>query len=179
MSGGRRAPSAAAGALALALVLAAAACGANRASEDRRGEADAAARDTVTGMVRQVGSTPFARTVVEGEATSATVVGPLAGELTRLVGARVRVAGPAAEGEFPGPAIRVESYEVLSVDGDEPLVGILRHEAGTGYRIETAEGDAVPLRAVSSSLGAAAGGKVWVVVDETGGVLRYGVLREP
>lgn len=179
MSGGRRASSAAAGTLALGLVLAAAACGANRAPEDGRGETDAVARDTVTGTVRQVGSTPFARTVVEGESASATVVGPLAGELTRLVGARVRVAGPPAEGEFPGLAIRVESYEVLSVDGDEPLVGILRHEAGAGYRIETAEGEAVPLRAVSSGLGAAAGGKVWVVVDETGGVLRYGVLREP
>lgn len=177
MSGGRRVSSAAAAALALVLV--AAACGANREPEAGHGETGAVARDTVTGTVRQVGGTPFARTMVEGEAASATVVGPMAGELTRLVGARVRVVGPPAEGEFPGPAIRVESYEVLSVDGDEPLVGILRHEAGAGYRIETAEDEVVSLRAVSSSLGAAAGGKVWVVVDETGGVLRYGVLREP
>lgn len=180
MSGRRRIPAATAGVLApVLLVLAGAACGANRAPEAGQGETAGAPRDTITGTVRQVGGTPFTRTVVEGETTSATVVGPLAGELTRLAGAEVRVVGPAAEGEFPGPAIRVEGYEVLSVDGDDPLVGLLRHEAGSGYRVETADGEAVPLRSVPPGLGAAAGGKVWVVVDESGGVLRYGVLREP
>lgn len=172
---GRRVPAAAA---ALALALAAGACGANRAPE-AESEAAAPTAEALEGTVRQVGSTPFQRTVVEGDSVSATVTGPLAGELARLAGARVRVVGPPAEGELPGPAIRAESYEVLSVDGDEPVVGVLRHEAGAGYRIDTTGGDAVALRSVPPGLGAAAGGKVWVVLGEGGAVLRYGVLREP
>lgn len=167
---------AAATAVALGLVLAA--CGANRASE-AGSAADAAAADTLEGTVRQVGSTPFTRTVVEGDTASATVTGPLAAELVRVVGARVRVAGPPADDELPGPAIRVESYDLLSVDGDEPRVGVLRHEAGAGYRLATGGGEAVPLRAVPPGLGAAVDGKVWVVLGSEGGVLRYGVLREP
>lgn len=178
MTARRRERSAAAAAV-LALALAGAACGVNRAPGDGAPASDAAARDTVEGAVRQVGSTPFQRTVVEGEAASPAVTGPLAEELARLVGARVRVVGRPVDGEFPGPAIRVESYEVLSVDGDEPVVGILRHEAGAGYRVETDAGQAVALRSVPPGLGAAAGGKVWVVTGEDGGVLRYGILREP
>lgn len=162
-------------ALAGALLLLAA-CGAGRSSEP--GPPSPAAGDTLEGTVRQVGSTPFTRTVVEGDTAGVAVTGPLAGELSRLVGARVRVAGSLVEGEAPGPALRVESYEVLSVDGDRPRVGILRHGPGDGYRLETDAGD-VPLRAVPAGLGGVVGGKVWLVLGPEGGVQRYGVLREP
>ena len=162
-------------ALAGALLLLAA-CGAGRSSEP--GNARQAAGDTLEGTVRQVGSTPFTRTVVEGDTAGVTVTGPLAGELSRLVGARVRVAGSPVEGETPGPTLRVESYEVLSVDGERPRVGILRHAAGEGYRLETDAGD-LALRAVPAGLGGVVGGKVWLVLGPEGGVQRYGVLREP
>lgn len=161
------------------LVLLLAGCGANRGPEAGGADGMDAAVDTVEGTVRQVGSTPFVRTVVEGDSASATVTGPLEEEIARLAGARVRVAGTPAGGEFPGPALRAESYDLLSVDGEEARVGILRHEPGAGYRLETDEGAPVPLRSVPPELGAAAGGKVWVVLGSGGGVLRYGVLREP
>lgn len=137
------------------------------------------APDTLEGTVRQVGSTPFTRTVVEGDSASATVSGPLAEELERLVGARVRVAGRPEEGGPPGRTLRVESYRLLTVDGAEARVGRLRHEAGAGYRLETDAGEALALRGVPSGLGAAVGGKVWVVLGPEGGVQRYGILREP
>lgn len=152
------------------------ACAGNRAPE---AGGPAAAADTVEGEVRQVGNAPFTRTVVEGDSAAVTATGPLADELTRLTGARVRAIGAPVEGEFPGPALEVAAYDVLSVDGDEPRVGILRHRTGEGYRLETAEGETVALRSVPAGLGSAAGGKVWVVADEEGGVLRYGILREP
>lgn len=163
-------------AAAAGMILVLAACGANRGGGG--GEVPVVS-DTLEGTVRTVGSTPFTRTVVEGDSIAATVTGSLADELTRLTGARVRVVGSPDEGEFPGPAMAVESYELLSVDGDEARVGILRHETGTGYRLATGEGEAIPLRGVPTGLGAAVDGKVWVVLGPEGGVLRYGILREP
>lgn len=139
----------------------------------------AAAPDTVMGQVRQVGSTPFTRTVVASDAASVSVSGPLEAELTRLVGARVRAMGALGAGEGPGPTLVVRRYDVLSVDGERPRVGVLRHEPAAGYRLEAEDGDAIPLRSVPPRLGGKVGAKVWVVLDDAGGVLRYGVLREP
>lgn len=160
-----------------AFVLAAAGCAGNAAPE---GEPPAAAAaDSVTGEVRRVGSTPFTRTVVEGDTASITVTGPLESELARLSGARVRVVGELGRGDGPGPALLAERYEILSVDGDEPRVGMLRHEAGAGYRLQVEGGETVALRSVPPALGGVVGARVWVVLSDAGGVLRYGVLREP
>lgn len=174
---GRGRRSAAAGLAGLVVLTAAAAgCGRNAAPGGERGAA--LPPDTVVGTVRQVGSTPFTRTVVEGDA-AVTVTGPAEAELSRITGARVRVVGTSVEGETPGRTLRVERYEILSVDGEEPRVGVLRHETGAGYRLEGEGGDLVPLRAVPTRLGGQVGARVWVVLDDSGGVLRYGVLREP
>ena len=162
----------------LAALFAVAGCGGNAPPEGGPPDADAAAPDTLVGTVRQVGSTPFTRTVVEGE-RALTVTGPPAAELARLVGARVRVVGAVVRGDAPGPSLRVDRYEILSIDGDEPRVGVLRHEPGVGYRLETDEGETRPLRAVPPRLGGMLGARVWVVLDDAGGVLRYGLLREP
>lgn len=166
--------------LALCAALAAAAaagCSGNAAPEE--GPPAAVAADTVVGEVRQVGSSPFTRTVVEGETASVAVSGPLEPELARLVGARVRVVGEIGAREGPGRSLLAERYELLSVDGETPRVGVLRHEAGAGYRLETGEGETLSLRSVPPRLGGVVGAKVWVVLDEAGGVLRYGVIREP
>lgn len=166
--------------VAAAALLAALACGTNRSPEaEPDGPAATAPADTLEGVVRQVGSTPFPRTVVEGDTASATLTGPLAGELARAAGAVARVTGRRVEGDRPGRTLRVEGYDLLSVDGEEPRVGVLRHEAGTGYRLETGEEGSIALRAVSAGLGSAVGGKVWVVLGEGGAVQRYGILREP
>lgn len=137
------------------------------------------APDTIEGTVRQVGNTPFVRTVVKGEETSATVVGEYGDELARAAGARVRVWGAYRDGERPGRELEAAGYDILAVDGAEPAVGMLRHESGRGYYLATAGGDELSLTGVPSGLGGRVGAKVWVVLGESGAVQRYGVLREP
>lgn len=138
-----------------------------------------AAPDTLEGTVRQVGNTPFQRTVVRGEEESATVVGDYGDELARAAGARVRVWGAYRDGDGPGPEMEATGYEILSVDGVEPTVGILRHESDRGHYVVTGDGREVELAGVPDRLDEQVGAKIWVVLGETGGVQRYGVLREP
>lgn len=143
------------------------------------GDGPAAAADTIEGTVRQVGSTPFQRTVVKGEEASATVVGEYEDELTRAAGARVRVWGAYRDGDRPGRELEATGYEILSVDGAEPEVGTLEHESGRGYYLATADGDEISLAGVPDRLGGQVGAKIWAVLGERGNVQRYGVLREP
>lgn len=148
----------------------------------RQGEVEegpAAAADTIEGTVRQVGSTPFERTVVEGEEASATVVGEYEDELTRAVGVRVRAWGSYRDGDRPERELEATGYEILSVDGAEPEVGTLEHEDGRGYYLATTGGDEITLAGVPSRLGGQVGAKIWVVLGDRGNVQRYGVLREP
>lgn len=135
--------------------------------------------DTVTGVVRQVGSVPFLMTVVQGEDTAA-VSGELEEEISRLVGARVRVMGVRSTGSFPGPTVQASEYRILSIDGEEPTVGILRQDEGGVYLELPEDGEArrMGLSAVPDGLRRRIGAKVWVITSAEGGsVLRYGVLR--
>lgn len=137
----------------------------------------AAPPDTVRGIVRQVGSVPFLMTVVQGEDTAA-VEGALEEEISRLVGARVAVFGQRLEGRFPGPTVRAAGYEILSVDGERPTVGILRRESGSTYLDLAGEAGRTELSSVPEGLMRHVGAKVWVITsDEGGAVLRYGILR--
>lgn len=136
------------------------------------------APDQVEGTVRQVGNMPFQRTVVESEGETVTVVGPLQAELTRLVGARVRVAGETGGSGPFGPEMQVAAYEVVAVDGESPYVGRLVRDA-EGYALETAVGGTLRLGVVPARFSELVGGRVWVIVDEQGTVLRYGILRPP
>lgn len=148
----------------------------------RQGDVDGgpeAAADTIEGAVRQVGNTPFQRTIVNGEEGSATIVGDYEDELTRATGARVRVWGAYTDGSGGGRELEATGYRILSVDGAEPAVGVLEHSDGRGYYLDTEEDADVSLVGVPSRLGARVGAKVWVVVGDRGNVQRYGVLREP
>lgn len=142
------------------------------------GDAMAAAPDSITGTVRQVGNTPFTRIIVEGDDASLRITGELEEEVGRLVGARVRVVGSRVEGEEPGPTLQAAGYEILSVDGATPRVGTLDHEAGEGYRLLAEDGETLPLRGVPDGLGARVGAKVWIVLGDGGAVQRYGILRD-
>lgn len=157
------------------LLLGLVACSGSPTPDD--GAPEAAAPDSVRGTVRQVGNTPFVRTVVEGSDT-VTVTGDLETEISRLSGARVLVTGTLARGDHPGPSLEAASYEILSVDGREPVVGVL-DEDDEGFYLDTGEGDPVRLRAVSSGLADRVGAKVWVVTGDDGSVRRYGILRPP
>lgn len=135
------------------------------------------APDTVRGSVRQVGSSPFVRTLVEG-ADTVTVTGDLESEISRLSGARVLVTGTLDTDDYPGPKLRAVSYRILSVDGHEPAVGVLA-EDGEGFYLERPDAEPVRLRAVSSGLAGRVGAKIWAVTGEDGSVRRYGILRPP
>ncbi|MFQ5890574.1 MAG: hypothetical protein ACE5JR_11050 [Gemmatimonadota bacterium] len=163
--------------LAIVALLAAATLAAACARTARVESGPSVGEQEVVGIVRQIGSTPFPRTVIEGEET-VTVTGEYEAELTRLVGARVRAAGEFTTGPMPGRYLSVESYELLDVDGVEPEMGILRHDE-RGYRLERADGESLPLAAVSEGLAKAVGGKVWVVLGEGGVVERYGIIVDP
>lgn len=159
-----------------ALLLAAAAlagCGGSSPPDD--GSPTVAAPDSVTGTVRRVGSTPFSRTVVEGDDT-VTVTGPVEDQVARLSGARVRVYGEMSTGQYPGPTLEATAYELLSVDGERPAVGVLRAD-GQGLYLEREGREPLRLRAVTSGLESRLGAKVWVVTGEDGVVRRYGILR--
>ena len=133
--------------------------------------------DTVSGLVRQVGNSPFTRTIVVGDDTVA-VAGRYEAEITRLVGARVRITGRIGKGEGMGKEMEATSYEILDVDGVRPLVGILER-VDSSFVLRSADGDETRLLGVSERLAAVAGGRVWVVLTEAGVVNRYGILREP
>lgn len=140
---------------------------------------DTVAADTLEGRVRQVGSTPFVRTIVQGPEASARVTGTPAEELARLVGARVRCVGSFVEDDQPGRAFEVAFYEIVSVDGDRPAVGWLRRRDGGGFALEAADGERTSLQGVSDRLAGRVGAKIWAVLGEDGVVQRYGILREP
>ncbi len=135
--------------------------------------------ESFEGAVRVVGSDPFPYTIVQAEdGRSLTVTGALRDDIRRLSGARVRVTGRLRPGEQPGTGLDVSSWEVLSVDGERPLVGRLERGAA-GYDLVRPGGARVPLNFVPGSLGDRAGSLLWVVLDEHGGVAAYGIIREP
>lgn len=164
---------AAASALAGSCLLVLAACAASSGGAG----SPAAFPDTVAGTVRQVGSNPFVRTLVEGTDT-VTVTGDLESEISRLSGARVRVVGSLATGDFPGPTLDAGEYRILAVDGERPEVGVLRAD-GDGLYLDREGEDPLRLRAVTASLERNLGAKIWVLAGEDGTVRRYGILRPP
>ena len=134
--------------------------------------------DAVEGIVRRVGNAPFTRTLVEGD-EGIVIAGPYEPEVRRLVGAEIRVTGRlAAEGEFPGPTLEAMSYEIVSVDGERPSLGVLKRDED-GFYLEMRGGSILRLASVSGALAASVGGLVWVILDVNDGVARYGILREP
>ena len=110
------------------------------------------------------------------DGTSVGLVGDLAAELVRLSGAVVTVRG----NEAPAPADRgldVTEYEVVSVNGETPSVGVLERRDGV-YWLGSDPG--VRLTGVPDALAQAVGAKVWVTGSSgTDGVAvqSYGIIR--
>ena len=114
--------------------------------------------DAVEGIVRRVGNAPFTRTLVEGD-EGVVIAGPYEPEVRRLVGAEIRVTGQlAAEGEFPGPTLEAMSYEIISVDGERPSLGVLERDED-GFYLEMRGGSTVRLAWVSDALAESAGSR--------------------
>lgn len=110
-----------------------------------------------------------------GDGGGSRLVGPLERELRRLSGATVRVRGESV-GEATRGRLEVRSYEVLSIDGQVPMVGILTLRGGEPWVFGA---DTVRLEGGPPELSALGGAKVWVVGPRRAGALEvqsYGVL---
>lgn len=139
------------------------------------GPAVSSGQETARGTVRRLGSEAAVRTVIQGD-EAVVVVGDYEPEIARAVGAEVWVSGTPESSEY-GPALRVTEYRILSVDGDVPVVGILR-EDGTGFFIEKDDGSTVRVD-VSDRLAGELGAKIWAVLGaDRVTVSRYGILRD-
>jgi hypothetical protein len=114
---------------------------------------------------------------VEG-AKPARLVGPLEPELQRLNSARVWVAG--APVATPPNGFSVTRYDVVSIDGAKPLVGVIMSRAGAVW-LATAT-DTVKLTPASADLTSKVGAKVWVIGRRSGSdlaVQTHGIIRGP
>ena len=133
--------------------------------------------DSVSGIVRQVGNLPFARTLIDDGDEGVFVTGELESEIARLSGAEVRATGAFTEGGQPGRYIDASSYEIVSIDGTVPAVGILNERDGA-YYVDLFSGEPYPLKTIPSELRTSIGAKVWVITGEVDQVQAYGILRE-
>jgi hypothetical protein len=134
----------------------------------------------LTGRVVSGGlaGTPVTSLQIEGGKPT-TLVGALEPELRRLGGATVWVAGAPAAGA-PNASFTVTRYEIVSVDGAKPSVGLVSARNGGVWLV--GERDTLRLVAAPADLAAKAGAKVWIVGRRAGAELSvqsFGVIREP
>lgn len=136
--------------------------------------------DTVQGTVRQVGSAPLVRTVLQrgSQQEAFQISGPQQEQLGRLVGARVQIMGTLKPGGT-GTQIQAQDFDILSVGGQKPVVGRLVRQENGRYVLTRNNQENLPLPNISEGLTNATGGKVWVVLGDDGGVQRFGVLVPP
>jgi hypothetical protein len=158
------------------LALAAGACHRGPDGATPRSAGGAIPGDTAAeGVIHVVGADPFAGPVLIASAGRLALAGPLEHELAQLVGARVRVWGPAGGSPLPSArrAMTVRKYDILEVAGARPIVGWLRR-AENMFWVDTTR-----LASPPSALIRAIGAKVWVTgrSSPTGlEVQMYGIL---
>jgi len=147
-----------------------------------RSVADTTVADTtVEGTLRVVGPVETAQLILRGSAASVGLMGPLSEELRRLSGATLRAVGTPQNNAAPLPprALLVRDYELLEVNGQRPVVGIL---LSRDDRFWLGGRDTVELVGITSDLARRLGAKLFVVGVREDGRLRvksYGVIREP
>ncbi len=134
--------------------------------------------ERLEGRVLVTGSDPLTFPTLQfDDGSSVRLTGGLVDELERLSGARVRAAGT-REGHAPLVGFQVSSYEVLEVEGERPVVGIVTIRGVDVWLVGTVD---VRLRDVPHDLRATPGAKVWVIGPRRQGevsVQSYGVIRE-
>ena len=142
---------------------------------------DAVELERLTGQVLVTGTAQIEFVTLQIDGGGAVnLSGVLLPELRRLTGAMVSVQGArtAATGT-PVEGFEATAYEVTSIDGQRPSVGILQELDG-GFTITGAE--IVRLTGVPEALRNQVGAKVWVVGRPTDSGLQvqsYGVIRDP
>ena len=134
----------------------------------------------LTGRVAVGGLAADQKTMLQVEGSGpTTLTGPLEPELRRLNSATVWVAG-APGAAAPNATFVVSRYEIVSIDGTKPVVGVLTSRDGATWIV--AERDTVKLSATTPEMRAKIGAKVWIVGRRTGAEMTpqsFGVIREP
>ncbi|MDH3459358.1 MAG: hypothetical protein OER90_21150 [Gemmatimonadota bacterium] len=138
---------------------------------------------TVTGVVRAVGAIPLTQTVVQTASGEVALVGPYRDELSRVIGAEVRVWGKALANAPPAPsrAVEVSAYEVVQLNGQRPVVGTLAEREDSHF-IEVSRTEIVRLAALPRELTTLVGRRVWVFGERGPNGLRvqvFGEVRPP
>jgi hypothetical protein len=135
------------------------------------GAARAEAGDSVVGTLRVVGSAPVnVRLVIQSDAGTSTVGGPLREELRRLAGAEVTLLGRRDGADFVA-----SDYRVRSIDGRPVTLGTVEALEGEYLRLRTRDGELVYLVGAPTQL--QPGQKVWVQGPRGVVVQSFGTVR--
>ena len=149
------------------------------AQESEADATDSVDLETLTGQILITGTAQLEFVTLQIDGGGAVnLSGALSSELRQLSGAMVSVEG-SRTGANPLEGFEANAYEVTSIDGERPSVGILQERDG-GFAIAAAE--TVRLAGIPDALRGQVGAKVWVVGRQTGSGLQvqsYGVIREP
>jgi hypothetical protein len=134
-----------------------------------------------TGRVANAGTDGVTMlTLAQDDGTAVHMAGSLLPELERLSGARLLITGQATNAA-PPPAVDVERYEILDINGQKPWVGLLVQDAG-GYSIRDADVLNTRLDRPPPALLDQLGAWVWVtgtLAAEGVRVQSFGVIRPP
>ncbi len=140
---------------------------------------DAVELERLTGQVLVTGTAQIEFLTLQIDGGGAVnLSGVLLPELRRLTGTVVSVQGSRIAAT-PFEGFEVTAYEVMSINGQRPSVGILQELDG-GFTITGV--DPVRLTGVPETLRRQVGAKVWVVGRQTDSgmqVQSYGIIREP
>lgn len=135
--------------------------------------------ETVSGVVRVVGSAPANTQVVleTSEGGQTRLVGALRDEMAQLAGIEVSVSGHAAASPDPlvDTEIEVVSYEIGMVNGRGVTLGEIVQVENRDAQLRTPEGDIIFLTGIPNEF--RVGQKVWVQGPSTLVVQSFGVLR--
>ncbi|CAN5666535.1 hypothetical protein BH23GEM6_BH23GEM6_20640 [soil metagenome] len=136
--------------------------------------------DRLVGTVRVVGSAPVnVQVVLQPESGRAMrIAGPLAPEIEKLAGARVALRGRVESAPDPmvPQQVVVESYEIISVDGQPVTMGTIEGQVNNWTLLRTASGELVYLAGPPEQF--RRGQKVWIQGPSARIVQTYGVLTQ-
>ena len=148
------------------------------AQPSEAGAADSVDLERLSGRIMATGTAQMEFVTLQiDDGGALNLSGVLLPELRRLSGAMVSIRG-SRTAATPLEGFEATAYEVTSIDGQRPSVGILQERDG-GFVIAGA--DTVRLTGVPDALRRQVGAKVWVVgrqIEAGFQVQSYGVIRE-
>ena len=149
------------------------------AAEPGQGASGATDVEELTGRILITGTAQMEFVTLQIEGGGAVnLSGTLLAELQRLSGAVVSVRGSRTGAAAPLEMFETTEYEVTSIDGQRPTVGILQERDG---EFTIAGETTVRLTGDPDAFRPQVGGKVWVVGRQTDAGLQvqsYGIIRE-